>query len=926
MSLKHLKTCLCMMLGSALTLWGGEAFAQQKLSGKVIDPAGNPVIGATVVIDGTTKGASTDLDGAFSFDEKAGTPITISYIGYQTVKTTLQPGMTVQLQEDSALLEDVVVVGYGVQKKETLTGAISVVKEEMLKDKGSLSSPLQAMQGQIPGVIITRGSSAPGDESWSMSLRGAISANSSEPLVIIDGVAYESINEMRLLNPSDIESMSFLKDGAAAIYGSRAAGGVVLITTKKGKEGRARVEYSGSFSVKTVGLMPTMMTLDEWADSLIQTLENDNNTGDMWYQFAHLAKEYKGHYIDLNKTADPMNGGFKDVVDFVFDDSSDWLGSLFGNAYSTTHDISVSGGSEKISYRVSFGYLYDGSPLQYGNNNNQRYNLRTNNTFQITDWLKLESAIGYNRQEQVAPTNIGSMLTVTLPWPGLPLFTQDGKPYGWGSGDWNSPAAQAEYGGDNKLSVSAVNISETFKIRATKWLDANINLGYNTSAANRHTVNNSVDYYNYAGDMKIYTKPTSDENYYKQTSSKTDFYSFSGYLNAHHDFGDHSLSATLGGQYEFKDYTYFGVQAKNIQTGLEIVNGSGEITISNKEHYQFAVASLDAIIKAGYTVAGVVTVADKASGRGLKVNESAVKKYAVEHNLPLLQPVSLKDPEFLKALEAWKADLFVVVAFRMLPKEVWSMPKYGTFNLHAALLPQYRGAAPINWAVINGEHFTGVTTFMINEGMDTGHIIFREQCKIEDSDNAGTIHDKLMELGAKTVLDTIEAIFEKKVELRLQKSFIQGSEVLKPAPKLSRELCHIDWDRPAKEICNLIRGLSPYPAAFTELEKDGKTLSLKIFEAEKMTEEALAKLKIASGTADNSPAGTIISDGKEIFAILTSDGAIALKDIQMAGKKRMAAKDFLIGFREPWSYSVTKGTSSEVLDKYKKSLAEANQS
>ena len=199
-----------------------------------------------------------------------------------------------------------------------------------------------------------------------------------------------------------------------------------------------------------------------------------------------------------------------------------------------------------------------------------------------------------------------------------------------------------------------------------------------------------------------------------------------------------------------------------------------------------------------------------------------------------------------------------------------------------------------------------------------------EMFKMLKESNA--LHDKLMELGAKTVLDTIEAIFEKKVELRLQKSFIQGSEVLKPAPKLSRELCHIDWNRPAKEICNLIRGLSPYPAAFTELEKDGKTLSLKIFEAEKMTEEALAKLKIASGTADNSPAGTIISDGKEIFAILTSDGAIALKDIQMAGKKRMAAKDFLIGFREPWSYSVTKGTSSEVLDKYKKSLAEANQS
>lgn len=591
MNLKHLKTYLCTMLWSALTLWGGETFAQQKLSGKVIDPAGNPVIGATVLIDGTTKGASTDLDGTFSFAEKAGTPITISYIGYQTVKTTLQPGMTVQLQEDSAVLDDVVVVGYGVQKKETLTGAISVVKEEMLKDKGSLSSPLQAMQGQIPGVIITRSSSAPGDESWSMSLRGAISANSSEPLIIIDGVAYESINEMRLLNPSDIASMSFLKDGAAAIYGSRAAGGVVLITTKKGQAGRAKVEYSGSFSLKTVGLMPTLMTLDEWADSIMQTLTNDNKTSDNWYKYAQLAKMYKGRYIDLDHTSSPFGTtGFTDVSDFVFDDSVDWLGSLFDNSYSTTHDISVSGGSEKISYRVSFGYLYDGSPLQFGNNNNQRYNLRSNNTFQITDWLNLESAISYNRQEQVAPTNVGAMLTVLVPMPGLPLTSMNGKPYAWGT--WTSPASVAEEGGDNKLSVSAINISETFKIRATKWLDANINVGYNTSTAQRNTVNNSVDYYNYTGTKVVLTTPTSDQSYYKQTASRTDFYSFSGYLNGHHDFGDHSLSATLGGQYEFKDYTYFGVEAKNIQQGLEIVNGSGEITISNKERYQFAVASL----------------------------------------------------------------------------------------------------------------------------------------------------------------------------------------------------------------------------------------------------------------------------------------------------------------------------------------------
>ena len=335
---------------------------------------------------------------------------------------------------------------------------------------------------------------------------------------------------------------------------------------------------------------------------------------------------------------------------------------------------------------------------------------------------------------------------------------------------------------------------------------------------------------------------------------------------------------------------------------------------------EFAVASLDAIIRQGYHVAGVVTVADKASGRGLKVSESAVKKYAVQHNIPVLQPVSLKDPEFLGALKAWNADLFVVVAFRMLPKEVWEMPKYGTFNLHAALLPQYRGAAPINWAVINGEHITGVTTFMINEGMDTGHVIFREQCKISEDDTAGTVHDKLMEIGAKTVTDTIEAIFDGKVELRLQKSFIQGAEVLKPAPKLSRELCHVDWNRPTKEILNLIRGLSPYPAAFTEFTRDGKAVQVKIFGARKMDDVEFSALKEASRTSGDLPAGTVLSDGKEIIAIRTADGAVALTDLQLAGKKRMPAKDFLLGFRDMDSYGTSQGTSSAVLDRYHESI------
>ena len=330
---------------------------------------------------------------------------------------------------------------------------------------------------------------------------------------------------------------------------------------------------------------------------------------------------------------------------------------------------------------------------------------------------------------------------------------------------------------------------------------------------------------------------------------------------------------------------------------------------------EFAVAPLDELIKNGYNVVGVVTVADKASGRGLKINESAVKKYAVEHNIPVLQPVSLKDPEFLDALKAWKPDLFAVVAFRMLPKVVWEIPKLGTFNLHAALLPQYRGAAPINWAVINGEKTTGVTTFMIDEGMDTGGIMYRYDCRIEPEDTAGDVHDKLMDIGAKLVVNTVEAIIDRNVELRVQKSFIQGSEILHAAPKLTRELCHIDWDGKTRNIYNLIRGLSPYPAAFTELEKDGKALQLKIYKSVKITGDEYQAMLEQNGISSAVP-GTVLSDGKSYLAFCTADGAISATEIQLAGKKRMAVKDFLIGFREPHTYVTTKGTSSKITGQY----------
>ena len=303
---------------------------------------------------------------------------------------------------------------------------------------------------------------------------------------------------------------------------------------------------------------------------------------------------------------------------------------------------------------------------------------------------------------------------------------------------------------------------------------------------------------------------------------------------------------------------------------------------------EFAVGPLDALVKKGHKVVAVVTVADKPSGRGLKTGESAVKKYAVEHGIPVLQPLKLKDPEFLEQLASYKADLFVVVAFRMLPEEVWRMPRLGTFNLHASLLPQYRGAAPINWAIINGEHITGVTTFMIDKDIDTGGIILRQECRIEPDDNAGTLHDKLMEIGSALVCDSVDMIIQRNVELRVQRSFIQGSEVLKPAPKLTRELCHIDWNRPSADIVNLIRGLSPYPAAFTELKSGEETLQLKIYSAEAM----------ASAPAGLAP-GQLFSDGKNVLAVGTADGSVNLREVQLGGKKRMETGPFLLGFREP---------------------------
>ena len=314
----------------------------------------------------------------------------------------------------------------------------------------------------------------------------------------------------------------------------------------------------------------------------------------------------------------------------------------------------------------------------------------------------------------------------------------------------------------------------------------------------------------------------------------------------------------------------------------------GRIRIIYMGTPDFAVAPLEALLIAGYDVAAVVTVPDKQSGRGMKINESAVKKFAVSKGLPVLQPEKLKAPEFLEQLRSYNANLFVVVAFRMLPKEVWSMPYLGTFNLHASLLPQYRGAAPINWAIINGERITGVTTFMIDEEIDTGKILFQESCNIEEYDNMGTLHDKLMNMGSALVVKTVKAI-----ENRRTKPVVQDTThlTMRPAPKLSKETGHIDWTKSAGSINNLVRGLSPYPCAWGEMTSGDTTVSVKIFES----------YPVRNDDSSIAP-GTISSDGKTFIEVKCGTGSLRIIDLQVAGKKRMLVKDFLLGCRDIESY------------------------
>ncbi|MCK9627801.1 MAG: methionyl-tRNA formyltransferase [Bacteroidales bacterium] len=304
----------------------------------------------------------------------------------------------------------------------------------------------------------------------------------------------------------------------------------------------------------------------------------------------------------------------------------------------------------------------------------------------------------------------------------------------------------------------------------------------------------------------------------------------------------------------------------------------------------FAVAQLEKILENGYNVAAVVTAPDKPAGRGMALSSSEVKKYALTREIPVLQPVSLKSEEFLETLKSYHADLFIVVAFRMLPKVVWSMPALGTFNLHASLLPDYRGATPINHAIINGETITGVTTFMLDEEIDTGELLNRQECTIEADDDFGSLHDKLMKIGGELIIKTIEDIIQGRTEPVLQSSVEAQMGDVHTAPKLNKENCRINWELPSYRVHNLVRGLCPYPTAHTVISGKGKEIPVKIFRTS------------YSDQSHGFNQGTIITDGKQELKVACSKGFISILELQVAGKKRMTIKEFLAGFRDSELY------------------------
>jgi TonB-linked SusC/RagA family outer membrane protein len=581
-----------------------------KVTGKVTGENKEPVIGATVKVKGGSEMTTTKDDGTFSLPAPAGASLEISAVGFTTltVPADFTQTMSVSLAINNASLGEVVVVGYGTAKKGSLTGAVSTVNAKTFQDRGPIANPLAALQGQVPGVAVTRSSAQPGRESWNFLIRGNSSTNGTEPLVIVDGLTLPNTAALNSFNPADIENISFLKDAAAAsIYGSRAASGVVIITTKRAKAGKASIQYNGSLSKKKIGLLPELVDIKGWGPMMEEAKVTDGVApNDNIYKYGKLAQYAVANNITYLKHADAaawLNsaglgsaGFYTDVKDFVFFPGT-MQDVLWGDAVSNEHQLSVAAKGEKSGYRISLGYLNDGSLLQVGNNSNKRYNLRLTHDYQFSSKLKLESNFSLEKNDIIQPSNIGAVLNNGIQ-PGMPQAAMNGKPYVWGSGIGNATTNNiAKYGGDGKELNTRLNSSLNLTYNFTKNLKAVTALGYYFLNTDYRTRENVINWYDYTGTQLISSLSPSNSNrsFYQRANRKEAYYNVNAYLEYARTFNaDHDVKMMAGTQYERQEVASFMAKTfdvvADVPSSLSLSTGDGTSKTVAEDQYHVALA------------------------------------------------------------------------------------------------------------------------------------------------------------------------------------------------------------------------------------------------------------------------------------------------------------------------------------------------
>jgi len=585
-------------LASAPSAWAVESAApvvapvNDVVKGTVVDDLGEPVPGASVLLKGTKTGTITDIDGQFSLNASGSGTLVVSFIGYESKEVAFRAGQNVNItiSEDSKLLEDVVVVGYGTQKKETLSGAIAVVSGDVLESR-PVSNTVVGLQGQIPGLTITRTSARPGNEDMAMQLRGASSVNSVEPLIIIDGVPALSSSEFSSLNPNDIESISVLKDASAAIYGSRAAGGVILVTTKKGKKGeKMKVSYNGMVTANTPANMIPLANMEQWAKAMVDAtyqdyVESDGNGGEIikqrywngqwWFNTltengknapsnAAYAVGGKENYLLVDKMAENQDFDWTDTSGNLhhFADNN-WLDLIYGTTLSTQHNLNVQGSSDRARFMASFGYANDRSVIDAVYDGAKKYSARLNVDFDLTKWLTLTTNMSYNNRYVNSPRDgVDGNNSGMYDCPCGPAYTPQGDFYDYYVCG-RSPLSAMKGGGRVKTEFETFRYSNTLKATITK--DFDITGSWNFTKNNNASTETKTTYYvgYWDGSQKV-TINTPTNTYIQERNQRTFYENYLLQLNYHHSFGKHNTAAMIGANAERRSYKNITAKRKEL--------------------------------------------------------------------------------------------------------------------------------------------------------------------------------------------------------------------------------------------------------------------------------------------------------------------------------------------------------------------------